>query len=52
MGKEMGMGMHPPGPMVMIPQLPPGNEKQQLQMQAEIQQKVGEIVSKYAGQLP
>ena len=46
-----GMRMHPPGPMIMIPPLPPGNEKQQLQMQAEIQQKVGEIIKKYADQL-
>jgi hypothetical protein len=45
------MGMHPPVPMIMIPPLPPGNEKQQLQMQAEIQQKVGEIIKKYADQL-
>jgi hypothetical protein len=54
MGKrceKYGMGMHPPVPMVMIPPLPPGNEKQQLQMQAEIQQKVGEIIKKYADQL-
>jgi hypothetical protein len=49
---DKGMGMHPPGPMVMIPMLPPGNEKQQLLMQAEIQQKVAEIVAKYANQLP
>jgi len=45
------MRLHPPGPMVMIPPLPPGNEKLQLQMQAEIQQKVGEIIKKYADQL-
>jgi hypothetical protein len=31
--------------------LPPGNEKLQLQMQAEIMQKVGEIVAKYANQI-
>lgn len=49
---DKGMGMHPPGPMVMIPMLPPGNDKQQLLMQAEIQQKVAEIVAKYANQLP
>lgn len=49
---DKGMGMHPPGPMVMIPMLPPGNAKQQLLMQAEIQQKVAEIVAKYANQLP
>ena len=49
---DKGMGMHPPGPMVMIPMLPPDNDKQQLLMQAEIQQKVAEIVAKYANQLP
>jgi len=49
---DKGMRMHPPGPMVMIPMLPPGNDKQQLLMQAEIQQKVAEIVAKYANQLP
>lgn len=35
----------------MLPQLPPGNEKLQLQMQAEMMQKMGEIVSKYATQI-
>ena len=49
---DKGMGMHPPGPMVVIPMLPPGNDKQQLLMQAEIQQKVAEIVARYANQLP
>ena len=34
-----------------LPTLPPGNEKLQLQMQAEILQKVGEIMTKYAGQI-
>lgn len=34
-----------------MPQLPPGNEKLQLQMHAEIMQKVGEILSKYAAQV-
>lgn len=34
-----------------MPQLPPGNEKLQLQMQAEIMQKVGEILGKYAAQV-
>lgn len=33
------------------PQLPPGNEKLQLKMQAEIMQKTGEILSKYADQI-
>lgn len=35
----------------MIPQLPAGNEKLQLQMHAEIMQKVGEIEAKYANQI-
>jgi hypothetical protein len=34
----------------LIPQLPPGNEKLQAQMTAEIMQKAGEIASKYAAQ--
>jgi hypothetical protein len=34
-----------------MPQLPPGNEKLQLQMHAEIMQKVGEILGKYAAQV-
>jgi hypothetical protein len=34
-----------------MPQLPPGNEKLQLQMHAEIMQRVGEILSKYAAQV-
>jgi hypothetical protein len=34
-----------------MPQLPPGNEKLQLQMHAEVMQKVGEILGKYAAQL-
>ena len=34
----------------LIPQLPPGNEKLQAQMQAEIMQKAGEIAAKYAAQ--
>lgn len=32
----------------MLPQLPPGNEKLQLQMHAEVMQKIGEIEAKYA----
>ncbi|HWP25869.1 MAG TPA: hypothetical protein VNL39_05960 [Xanthobacteraceae bacterium] len=43
MSSGMGGGMM--GGML---QLPPGNEKLQVQMQAEIMQKVGEIVAKYA----
>lgn len=31
--------------------LPAGNEKLQLKMQAEIMQKVGEILAKYADQI-
>jgi hypothetical protein len=34
-----------------MPELPPGNEKLQLQMHAEMMQKVGEILSKYAAQV-
>jgi hypothetical protein len=34
-----------------MPQLPPGNEKLQLQMHADMMQKVGEILSKYAAQV-
>ena len=35
----------------MMPQLPPGNEKLQLQMWGEMMQKMGEIASKYATQV-
>jgi hypothetical protein len=35
----------------MMPQLPPGNEKLQLQMWSEMMQKMGEIASKYAAQV-
>ena len=35
----------------MMPQLPPGNEKLQLQMHAEMMQKMGEIMAKYANQV-
>jgi len=34
-----------------IPQLPPGNAKLQLQMHAEMMQKMGEVLSKYAAQI-
>jgi len=44
----MGGGMSGGG---MMPQLPPGNEKLQLQMWAEMMQKMGEIAGKYAGQV-
>jgi hypothetical protein len=43
-----GMGMMGRGG---LPTLPPGNEKLQLQMHAEIMQKVGEIMAKYAAQI-
>ena len=33
------------------PQLPPGNAKLQLQMQAEMMQKMGEILAKYADRI-
>ena len=49
----MGSGMtggHRPG-AGMMPQLPPGNEKLQLQMWGEMMQKMGEIASKYAVQV-
>jgi hypothetical protein len=35
----------------MLPQLPAGNEKLQLQMQSEVLQKIGEITAKYAAQI-
>jgi hypothetical protein len=44
------MGGHSAG-AGFVPQLPPGNEKLQLQMSAEIMQKVGEITAKYANQI-
>lgn len=34
-----------------MPQLPPGNEKLQFQMQAEMMQKMGEIAAKYADRI-
>ena len=49
-GRMMGSGMGP-GMMRTVPQLPPGNEKLQLQMHAEIMQQVGEIVAKYAARV-
>ena len=41
-GGMMGMAMPP---------LPPGNEKLQLQMHAEMMQKMGEIAAKYADKI-
>ena len=35
----------------MMPMLPPGNEKLQFQMQAEMMQKMGEIAAKYADRI-
>ena len=48
-GGKMGGGMS--GGMMGGAMLPPGNEKLQLQMRAEIMQKVGEIMTKYANQV-
>jgi hypothetical protein len=48
-GAMMGNGMMRGHSM--MPQLPPGNEKLQLKMHAEIMQKVGEIIAKYADQV-
>lgn len=43
MGRGMGSGA--------LPQLPPGNEKLQLQMWGEMMQKMGEIAARYASQV-
>lgn len=56
MGNGMMSGMMGSGNSMMkghamMPQLPAGNEKLQLKMQAEIMQKVGEVVAKYADQV-
>jgi hypothetical protein len=48
-GMQGMQGMH--GVQGMMPQLPPGNEKLQLQMWGEMMQKMGEIASKYAAQV-
>ncbi|TAL79731.1 MAG: hypothetical protein EPN76_01270 [Burkholderiaceae bacterium] len=45
------MGPRSMGYQMLMPQLPAGNEKLQLQMQAEIMQKVGEIIGKYADKI-
>ncbi len=34
-----------------MPQLPPGNEKLEFRMHAEMMQKMGEIAAKYADQI-
>jgi hypothetical protein len=44
--------MNARGSMSGMPKLPPGNEKLQLQMQAEMMQKMGEILSSYAARIP
>jgi len=49
MRKGMRCGMH--GGAIPLPQLPPGNAKLQLEMQAEIMQKVGEILARYAARI-
>ncbi len=46
-GGTMGRGMMSGA----VPQLPPGNEKLQLQMWGEMMQNMGEIASKYAAQV-
>jgi hypothetical protein len=54
MGGMMGMMNGCPAMMgagMTAPRLPPGNEKLQLKMQAEIMQKTGEILSRYADQI-
>ena len=52
-GGMMGMmkGCNQTTSNTMVPQLPPGNEKLQLQMQAEMMQKIGEILGKYADRI-
>ena len=45
-GGMMGEGHMPH--MVPLPSLPPGNEKLELQMHAEMMQKMGEIAGRYA----
>ena len=37
--------------MMMVPRMPPGNEKLEFQMHAEMMQKMGEIAAKYASQI-
>ena len=44
-------GMGPMPAMLPLPSLPPGNEKLELQMRAEMMQKVGEILGRYASQV-
>ena len=49
-GCERMMGGGSPGSAMML-KMPPGNEKLQFQMQAEMMQKMGEIAAKYASQI-
>lgn len=46
---QMMMGGHM-GRM-MMPQLPPGNERLQMQMHAEMMRRMAEVLEKYAGQI-
>lgn len=39
------------GGSAMMPKMPPGNEKLEFQMRAEMMQKMGEIAAKYASQI-
>ena len=48
---DMMKGCHQMVSNTMMPQLPPGNEKLQLQMQAEMMQKMGEILGQYAAKI-
>lgn len=50
-GPMMGGGPMMDGAMLSLPSLPPGNDKLQVQMQAEMMQKIGEILAKYASQV-
>jgi hypothetical protein len=50
MGGRMGGQMGQMGAMTM-PQLPPGNEKLELQMRAEMMRKMAEVMEKYAGRI-
>jgi hypothetical protein len=56
-GQGMGMGGTMGCPMMQggghaMPHLPPGNEKLELQMHAEMMKAVGDILAKYAARLP
>ena len=58
-GQGMGgmMGMMQGCPMMQggghgLPHLPPGNEKLELQMHAEMMKAMGDIMAKYAARLP